>query len=127
MASSLSSTSPSAAATVTVAAASTKSARFSHSSISFPRLSPHSNNSLRFFTKVTISFHITFYLPKFIFIYTFFLIPIVSVQGCPPNHMLLCPRVKAQLNEVNILPFILHPETPLLAQTLERLTYQNNL
>lgn len=72
MASSLSSTSPSAAATATVAAASTKSARFSHSSsISFPRLSPNSNNSLRFFTK-----------------------------GCPPNHMLLCPRVKAQLNEV---------------------------
>lgn len=74
MASSLSSTSPSAAPTVTVAAsasASTKSARFSHSSITFPRLSPNSYNSLRFFTK-----------------------------GCPPNHMLLCPRVKAQLNEV---------------------------
>lgn len=70
MASSLSSAAP----TVTVAAsasASTKSARFSHSSISFPRLSPNSNNTLRFFTK-----------------------------GCPPNHMLLCPRVKAQLNEV---------------------------
>lgn len=76
MASSLSSTSPSAAPTVTVAAsASTKSARFSHSSISFPRLSPNSNNSLRFFTK-----------------------------GCPPNHMLLCSRAKgkAKLNEVSL-------------------------
>lgn len=44
----------------------TKSSRFSHSSISFPLLSPHSNNSLRFFNKG------------------------------------LCPRVKAQLNQVSL-------------------------
>ncbi|KAK2361780.1 biotin carboxyl carrier protein of acetyl-CoA carboxylase, chloroplastic [Trifolium repens] len=73
MASSLSSTSPTVTASASASAASsTKSPRFSHSSISFPLLSPNSNNTLRhFFTK-----------------------------GCPPSHMVLCPRIKAQLNEV---------------------------
>ncbi|CAK8542532.1 unnamed protein product [Lathyrus sativus] len=52
MASSLPSTSPSAATVKPVTLASTtKSPRFSHSSISFPLLSPNSNNTLRFFNK----------------------------------------------------------------------------
>ncbi|CAI8613288.1 unnamed protein product [Vicia faba] len=52
MASSLPSTSPSAATLKPATLPSTtKSPRFSHSSISFPLLSPNSNNSLRFFTK----------------------------------------------------------------------------
>ncbi|GAU32433.1 hypothetical protein TSUD_158310 [Trifolium subterraneum] len=73
MASSLSSTSPTV--TASASASSTKSPRFSHSSsISFPLLSPNSNSTLRqFFTK-----------------------------GCPPSHTVLCPIIKAHLNEVSL-------------------------
>ncbi|CAL5192813.1 unnamed protein product [Lathyrus oleraceus] len=67
MASSLPSTSPSAATVKPLTIPSTtKSPRFSHSSLSFPLLSPNSNNTLRFFNKG------------------------------------LCPRVKAQLNQVSL-------------------------